>query len=368
MQIKQARLYQVDLPLNRPFTTSAIHMIAKKTIILALMDADGTIGYGECAALEFPFYSEEFRAGAWHLLITELLPLVIGHEINHPDETEQLFSHFRKNKMAKSAVNSALWDLYAKQHHESLAQALGGQKTRVETGVSIGIQASPSALVETVHDYLEQGYRRIKMKIRPGKDVEYLRAVRERFPDAVLTADANSAYRLSDVDLLKQIDDLDMQMIEQPLEPGDLIDHATLQEQLQTPLCLDESIVELADVRKMAQLGSGRIINIKVSRVGGLTAAREIQQYAAQHGIACWGGGMLDAGVQRAQDIAAATLPGYTLANDIAPSARYFNEDIIEPLVQLDGAYIDVPTTPGMGFAINWPVLHKFTVQTTEIK
>lgn len=206
------------------------------------------------------------------------------------------------------------------------------------------------------------------MKIRPGKDWEYLKAVREKFPNATLTADANSAYRLKDAPLLKKLDELELQMIEQPLEPGDLTDHAELQDQIKTPICLDESIVELADVRKMAKLGSGRIINIKVSRVGGLTAARAIQQDAVARGINCWGGGMLDAGVQRAQDIAAATLPGYTLANDIAASARYFNEDIIDPLVELDGTYVDVPEKPGMGFDINWSVLKKYTVKQLEIQ
>lgn len=368
MKIKRAQLYQVDIPLHQPFQTSAVYMTAKKTIILALTDTNDIVGYGECAALEFPYYSEEFRAGAWELLKDQLLPLIVGHEIDHPDDSEQLFHHFRRNKMAKSAVNSALWDLYAKEKGQSLATVLGGNKSRVETGVSIGIQESPAALVKAVRSYLQEGYQRIKMKIRPGKDIEYLRAVRDHFPDATLTADANSAYRLKDVELFKQLDDLDLQMIEQPLEPGDLIDHAELQAQLKTPLCLDESIVELADVRKMIKIGSGRIINIKVSRVGGLTAAKNIQQYAQHHGIDCWGGGMLDAGVQRAQDIAAATLPGYTLANDIAASKRYFNEDIIQPTVELDGTYVNVPDLPGMGFAINWTNLNKFTVQTTEVK
>ncbi|MCI5813157.1 MAG: o-succinylbenzoate synthase [Lactobacillus sp.] len=368
MKVKQAQLYQIDLPLRTPFQTSAVYMTAKKTIILALTDVNGEVGYGECAALEFPYYSEEFRVGAWELLKNQLLPLIVGHEIEHPDESDYILQHFRKNKMAKSAINSALWDLYAKQRGQTLANALGGNKSRVETGVSIGIQESPEKLVNTVQNYLNEGYRRIKVKIRPGKDVEYLRSVRERFPDITLTADANSAYRLTDLNLLKQLDDLDLQMIEQPLEPGDLIDHAELQSQLKTPLCLDESIVELADVRKMAKIGSGRIINIKVSRVGGLTTAKKIQQYAHEHGIACWGGGMLDAGVQRAQDIAAATLPGYTLANDIAPSSRYFAQDIIKPMVELDGTYVNVPDQTGMGFDINWDNLNQFTVQTAEVK
>lgn len=368
MKIQRAQLYQVDLPLRKPFETSAVYMTAKKTIILGLIDADGHVGYGECAALEWPYYSEEFRAGAWALLTDQLLPLVVGHEIDHPDDSEKLFRHFRKNKMAKSAVNSALWDLYAKEQGVPLARALGGTKTKVETGVSIGIQDSPDQLVQVVKRYLADGYHRIKMKIRPGKDLEYLKTVREHFPDATLTADANSAYRISDVPLLKKLDDLDLQMIEQPLEPGDLVDHAELQSQIKTPICLDESIVELADVRKMAKLGSGRIINIKVSRVGGLTAAKAIAQDAESRGIDCWGGGMLDAGVQRAQDIAAATLPGYTLANDIAASSRYFNEDIIDPLVELDGTYVDVPQEAGMGFAINWPVLNKYTVKKQIIK
>lgn len=368
MKVIRANLYQVDLPLRNPFQTSAVYMTAKKTIILELIDQDGTTGYGECAALEFPFYSEEFRAGALSLLKDQLLPLIVGEQIDHPDGTDEIFQHFRKNKMAKSAVNSALWDLYAKQNNESLSKALGGNKSTVETGVSIGIQKSPQDLVNVVDGYLKQGYHRIKMKIRPGQDYDYLKAVRKHFPDANLTADANSAYRLKDVAALKKLDDLNLQMIEQPLEPGDLIDHAELQSQIKTPICLDESIVELSDVRKMAKLGSGKIINIKVSRVGGLTSARKIQATATKYNIQCWGGGMLDAGVQRAQDIAAAALPGYTLANDIAPSSRYFEEDIITPMVVLHGSNINVPNKPGMGYEINWDVLDKYTVGKDTVK
>lgn len=367
MKIVRAKLYQLDLPLKRPFQTSAVYMKAKKTIIVQLFSDTGKEGFGECAALEFPFYSEEFRAGAWELLINQLLPLIVGHEIDHPDETERIFSHFRKNKMAKSAINSALWDLYAKECGQSLAKALGGTKKLVETGISIGIQQSPQQLIQVVRKALETGYHRIKIKIQPGKDFEYLRAVREEFPDVTLTADANSAYRLSDLTLLQRLDELDLQMIEQPLEPGDLVDHAEVQDHLKTPICLDESIVELDDVRKMAQLGSGRIINIKVSRVGGLTSAKKIQADARERGIDCWSGGMLDAGVQRAQDIAIATLPGYTLANDIAPSSRYFAEDIISPQVELTGTNVKVPTNPGMGFEINWSVLDQYTVKTMEV-
>lgn len=367
MKILRAKLYQVDLPLKQPFQTSAVYMTAKKAIIVQLDDASGRSGFGECAALEYPFYSEEFRAGAWQLLIRQLLPLVVGHEIDHPDDTEHLFRHFRKNKMAKSAVNSALWDLYAKTLDQPLSKVLGGDKEEVETGISIGIQKSPQKLVEIVKQSLDTGYHRIKMKIQPGQDFEYLSAVRERFPDAVLTADANSAYRLADLPLLQRLDQLDLQMIEQPLEPGDLIDHAELQSRLKTPLCLDESIVEFDDVRKMIQLGSGKIINIKVSRVGGLTAAKKIQAYAQQHGVDCWSGGMLDAGVQRAQDVAVATLPGYTLANDIAPSSRYFAEDIINPMVELTGSNVKVPQRSGMGFDINWQILNRYTVKKIEL-
>lgn len=368
MKIKEAKLYQINLPLRKPFETSFAKMQYKKCIILELIDDQGNSGFGESSAFDIPFYNEEFRSGSWSLLQEQLLPEIVGQQIQHPDDIYQIFAGIRKNNMSKSAVNSALWDLFAQQQHLSLAAALGGTKTKIETGVSIGVQSSPQTLVEAVRDYLNIGYRRIKMKIKPGKDYEYLAAVRDEFPDAMLMADANSAYRLADAPLLQKLDDLNLIMIEQPLEPGDLLDHAHLQSQLKTSICLDESVTSLDDTRKMIELKSGRIINIKVARVGGLGIARQIQKLAAANGIACWCGGMLDSGIARAANVAVATLPGYTLPNDIAASTRYYAADIISPPVELTGTYVEVPKTVGLGYQIDRTNLKKFTVAAKVVR
>ncbi|KRM89901.1 o-succinylbenzoate synthase [Liquorilactobacillus cacaonum] len=367
MFIKSVKMYKVDLPLNKPFETSFAAMKYKKCVILELKDKDGTIGYGESSALEVPFYNEEFRDGSFELLRTQMLPRIMNVTINHPDEIYDIFSYIRMNNMSKAAINCALWDIYAQQKNQTLAQALGGDKVKVETGVSIGVQNSPEDLVVAVAGYIKDGYRRIKMKIKPGKDYEYIAAVRKNFPEAMLMADANSAYRLKDIEMLKKLDDLNLIMIEQPLEPGDLIDHAALQAQLKTSICLDESIVSLDDVEKMVQLKSGKIINIKVARVGGLGMAKRIQDLAMKNGIECWCGGMLDSGIARAANVAIATLPGYTLPNDIAASHRYYDADIIKPTVELDGTFVNVSNQTGLGYDIDSENLKKFMIEKIEL-
>lgn len=368
MQIKKAILRKLDLPFRDPFETSFTRMTAKKTMLLELEDVSGTKGYSEVSAFDVPFYNEEFRDGAYELLMKQMLPAVVGTEIDHPDDVYPLFESIRRNNMSKSSVNCALWDIYAKLACQPLATALGGTRSKVETGVSIGVQASPQALVDVVTGYIKQGYRRIKCKIKPGKDYEYLAAVRAAYPDVMLMGDANSAYRREDFDMLKRLDDLDLIMIEQPLEPGDLIDHADLQHMIKTPVCLDESIISVDDTKKMIRLGSGKIINIKVARVGGLTIAKQIQALAAKNGIECWCGGMLDSGVARAENVAVATLPGYTLPNDIAASTRYFPRDIIKPEVKLDGTFVDVTDTPGMGYDIDWDAVDDFLIEAGTVE
>ncbi|KRM77441.1 o-succinylbenzoate synthase [Secundilactobacillus collinoides] len=367
MKIVEATLRKVDIPLRDPFETSFLRMYAKKTTILELKDEDGTFGYGEFSAFNLPFYNEEFRDGGFDLLSELILPKIVGREIKHPDDMYDLIKSIRRNNMAKSAVNCALWDIYSKQQNEPLAKALGGTKSKVEVGVSIGVQKSPEQLVEVVRGYLNDGYKRIKCKIKPGKDYDYLAAVRAEFPTVQLMGDANSAYRPDDFELLKRLDPLNLIMIEQPLEPGDLLYHAKLQKQIKTPICLDESVTSLEDTDKMIELGSGKIINIKVSRVGGLSIAKKIQQRAMENGIKCWCGGMIDSGVARAENIAIATLPGYVLANDIAPSIRYYDRDIITPMVQMNRAFVDVPEEAGIGFDIDWTNMNEFTLETKKI-
>ncbi|MBB1078404.1 o-succinylbenzoate synthase [Limosilactobacillus sp. STM2_1] len=367
MKIVSIRLYKISLPLRFFFTTSTGQLTTKDFILLSLTDEDGHTGYGECSAFPTPFYTEEFRDSAFLLLKDQLLPALLNQSIKSPQQLQDLFRPIRRNNMAKAAVDTAIWDLFAKQNHQSLAKAIGGNKSLVTAGISIGIQPSPNKLVEKVRNYLQAGYQRIKVKIKPGADYQYLKAVRNEFPDIMLMADANSAYRLADTDKLKQLDELHLLMIEQPLEADDLLHHAQLQQQLATPLCLDESINSLADAQAMYQLGSGKIINIKVSKVGGLTTANKIQEFAQTHQLNCWCGGMLGSGVARAADIAVATLPGFTLPNDISASQRYFNHDIIKPEIDLTNGKIKVPTAPGIGYDLNWDIIRRYTTEKVTL-
>lgn len=273
MRITTAHLYKINLPLQTPFITSFGQMITKDFTLLVLNDEDGYSGYGECSAFSFPFYTEEFRDSAYLLLKNTLIPMILNQELTSPAELKDLFTGIRRNNMAKAAIDTAMWDLYAKRNHQSLAKSIGGNKKEILAGISIGIQPSPELLVTKVRQAVKAGYQRVKVKIKPGADYQYLKSVRNEFPHLMLMADANSAYRLRDIDCLKRLDELNLLMIEQPLEADDLLHHAQLQQQLITPICLDESINSLADAQAMEQLGSGRIINIKISKVGGLTIA-----------------------------------------------------------------------------------------------
>lgn len=365
MKITAAHLYKINLPLQSPFRTSFGQMTTKDFTLLALHDEEGNSGYGECSAFSQPFYTEEFRDSAYLLLKNTLIPMILNQELSSPTQLSCYFTTIKRNNMAKAAVDTALWDLYAKRNHQSLARAIGGHKTEVLAGISIGIQPSPELLVTKVRQAVKAGYQRVKIKIKPGADYQYLKAVRNKFPHLMLMADANSAYRLKDIDCLKRLDELNLLMIEQPLEADDLLHHAQLQQQLTTPLCLDESINSLADAQAMEQLGSGRIINIKISKVGGLTAAKMIQAFAEAHQIGCWCGGMLGSGVARAADIAAATLPGYVFPNDISASQRYFAHDIIKPEIKLDNGKINVPTSSGIGYELAWNIIHRYSIEET---
>ncbi len=341
-------------------------MTTKDFTLLVLNDEDGYSGYGECSAFSCPFYTEEFRDSAYLLLKNTIIPMLLNQELASPAELKDLFAVIKRNNMAKAAIDTAMWDLYAKRNHQSLAKAIGGNKKEVLAGISIGIQPSPTALIKKVRQAVQAGYQRVKVKIKPGADYQFLKAVRNEFPHLKLMADANSAYRLQDSKNLQRLDELNLLMIEQPLEADDLLHHAQLQQQLITPICLDESINSLADAQAMEQLGSGRIINIKISKVGGLTIAKEIQSFAQTHQIACWCGGMLGSGVARAVDIAAAALPGYTLPNDISASQRYFAHDIINPEIKLNDGKINVPTNSGIGYELNWNTIHRYTIEETS--
>lgn len=349
------------MKMKNPFTTSFGTLHDKEFLLLEVEDEDGTIGWGESVAFDSPWYTEETVKTTWHMLEDFLIPLLLNREINHPDQVTEIFAPIRKNKMAKASIEGAIWDIYAQQTNQSLAQALGGTKDRIEVGISIGIQDSLEKLVAVVQDYVEQGYKRVKVKIKPGMEIDIVKTLRENFPDVAFMADANSAYSLEDTGLLKQLDAYNLTMIEQPLGADDIIDHAKLQKELQTPICLDESICSLEDARKAIELGSTKVINIKIGRVGGLTEAKRIHDYCETQGIPVWCGGMLEAGIGRAHNIALTSLSNFVLPGDTAGSRHYWEKDIIQPEVIVDSGFIDVPQTIGIGYEIDRAAVETFT-------
>ncbi len=368
MKIVNITIRQLKMKLKDPFTTSFGTFTDRDFLVLEAQDQDGTIGWGESVAFHSPWYNEETLQTNWHILEDFLIPLLLNKEIHHPDEVSELFAPIRKNNMAKSTIEGAVWDIYAQQTNQSLASALGGTRDKIEVGISIGIQQSIEELVELVDGYVKEGYKRIKVKIKPGWDVEVMRILRNTFPNVAMMADANSAYRLEDAELLKQLDAFHLTMIEQPLASDDIIDHAQLQKMLETPICLDESIHSLEDARKAVELGSTKIINIKIGRVGGLTEAKKIHDYCEANDIPVWCGGMLESGIGRAHNVALTTLSNFTLPGDTASSNRYWDKDIIKPEVVSENGYITVPQAAGIGFEIDREAVESFTVDKKHYK
>lgn len=343
------------------FATSFGSFNQKEFILVEARDVSGLSGWGESVAFYAPVYNEETVKTNWHILEDFLIPMILNKEISHPDEVSQIFEPIRKNNMAKAALEGAIWDLYAKQQQKPLYQVLGGTNTKIDVGISIGIQNSIEELLEVIEGHVNEGYKRIKVKIKPGWDVEVIRAIRKQFPTIPLMADANSAYRLEDIELLKQLDEFDLMMIEQPLASDDIVDHAHIQKELKTPICLDESIHSYEDARKAIELGSCKIINIKIGRVGGLTESKRIHDLCEENGIAVWCGGMLEAGIGRAHNVALTTLSNFILPGDTAASSRYWEQDIIDPEVTVHDGIIHVPSEIGIGYTPNLPVIDKFT-------
>ena len=352
VKIERVELYHVQLPLVQPFETSFGREDARDTVIVAVR-GQGLTGWGEAATSVGPWYEYETVETCWHVLRDFLGPRVAGQEVSSPDAVARLMAPVRGHHLAKMGLEAAVWDLLGQAQGCSIASLLGGARERVPVGVSIGVQASVTSLLERIEDYWAQGYSRIKVKIKPGWDVDVVRQIRARFPDVPLMVDANSAYTLADAGRLAALDGYDLMMIEQPLPYDDLVDHAELQRRLRTPLCLDESVPSLAAARAALALGSGRIVNIKPGRVGGLTVARAIHDLCRENGWPVWCGGMLETGIGRAHNVALASLPGFTLPGDISASARYFHQDIVEPafVVNEDGT-MTVPTGPGIGVAV----------------
>ncbi|TCP31275.1 O-succinylbenzoate synthase [Scopulibacillus darangshiensis] len=355
-------LRKVKMRMKNPFTTSFGTLQDKEFFIVEAVNKEGQSGWGESVAFSAPWYTEETVKTNEHVIKDFLIPLLRKRPLEHPDEVSERFSPIRRNNMAKAALDGAIWDLYAKEQGLPLSLALGGEKKQIDVGISIGIQKDISLLLGKVGDAIAKGFKRIKIKIKPGFDVNVIKRVREAFPETPLMADANSAYTLKDIDHLKQLDHYNLMMIEQPLLHDDIVDHAALQKALTTPICLDESIHSLDDAKHAISLGSCKIINVKIGRVGGLTVAKQIHDYCRTKDMPVWCGGMLEAGVGRAHNIALTSLPQFILPGDTAGSSHYWERDIIEPKVIVRDGVIEVPQTPGIGYAIDQEALDAFTV------
>ncbi|MES1039744.1 o-succinylbenzoate synthase [Peribacillus simplex] len=361
MKITEVRLRHLNMDLVAPFTTSFGTFVDKEFILVEVKNGEGLSGWAESVAFSAPWYNEETIKTNWTMLEDFLIPLVLDKEIEHPRDVSDMFSHIRKNNMAKSAIEGAIWDLYAKEMNIPLSMVLGGKLEKIDVGISIGIQKTVPELLAKIEAGLKDGYKRIKMKIQPGWDVDVIREVRNRYPDVPIMADANSAYRLKDIELLKQLDQFDLMMIEQPLSSDDIVDHATLQTEIKTPICLDESIHSVEDARKALELGSCKIINIKIGRVGGLTEAMKIHELCKERNVPVWCGGMLESGVGRAHNIALTTLENFTMPGDTAASANYWHKDIIQPEVTVEDGVITVSKAAGIGYEVDYAAVDEFT-------
>lgn len=371
LQIDSITLREIRLPLVEPFRISSGVTTTRRILLLELVDADGVSTWSECVAGDFPNYSPESIDTATLAIREWLAPRVLGRRFETPEDVSAaLAEDLRGHEMAQAAIEMGAWALAATQAGRSLSSLLGGTRKRIGTGISIGIQSSPEELADKAAKALGEGYRKIKLKIKPGQDLDYVHAVRERLgPEAPLMADANNAYTLDDVDHLVQLDDLDLVMVEQPLAWDDVARHAELQRRMRTPICLDESITNIARAEDMIRLRSGRIINIKPGRVAGFTASKAIHDLCEANDIPVWCGGMLESGIGRAYNVALASLPNFTIPGDVSPSGRYWARDIVSPEWTMDGdGWVDVPEGPGLGVEVDRERIEALTVQEETLK
>ncbi|TQK76152.1 O-succinylbenzoate synthase [Rarobacter incanus] len=355
MHISTIRLHQVTLPLVHSFQTSSHRKSSLTHILVEASDKDGNTGWGEIASPTDPFFCGETTHGAWDISVRHLVPRMLGAQWEHPSEIDAAFAKIRGNEFAKAGFIAAAWALWATASEIPLAAALGATRSEVAAGVSLGIEPTIDALLAQVDRHLSDGYRRVKLKIAPGWDIAPVRAVRAAYPDADLHVDANGAYPSTPeaAALLAQLDEFGLTMIEQPFSPRDFLAHAALQSRIATPICLDESVVDVADLATMIHLDAGRVLNIKVSRMGGLTQALAAHDAAQRAGIPVWCGGMHEFGVGRAANVALSALPGFTLPSDVSGSDKYFARDVITaPVVAVSGM-VTVPQAAGLGFEVD---------------
>jgi O-succinylbenzoate synthase len=368
MKIESITLREIQMPLVHVFETS-FGKTTMRRVILAEVHADGVVGWGECVAGEHPYYSDEAVGTAWFSLTEELGPALLGASIERAGDCQKLFARVRGHRMAKASLEAALWEIEAEQKKLPLWKLLGGTREEIVCGVSIGIQESPEKLEEKIATELDAGYQRIKLKCKPGWDVKIFERMRERWPDILMSCDANSAYTTDDFAHLKDFDRFNLLMIEQPLWNDDFYFHAKLQKQIKTKICLDEAIRHARDAEASIDLGACGIINIKVGRVGGFTEAKKVHDVCEKNKIPVWCGGMLETGIGRSQNVAISTLSGFTLPGDVSASTRYWKEDIIEPEVTVSKqGTIKPPTAVGRGFELKKDLIEKLTVRKEVIK
>ncbi|MGA2003519.1 MAG: o-succinylbenzoate synthase [Terriglobales bacterium] len=363
MKIESVTLREIHMPLVHFFETSFGRVYSRR-ILLVSIDADGVRGWGECVAGEDPFYSSEWTESAWPTIKNYLAPALLRGEVRSGRDCPALFARVRGHRMSKAGLENAVWDMEARQKQQPLWKLLGGSRREIACGVSIGIQDSPEQLMQNIETELAAGYRRIKIKVKPGWDLNVLEKIRSRWADILLSVDANSAYTLDQVEHLREFDAFKLLMIEQPLWHDEIYLHARLQKAIQTAICLDESIHHARDADFALETGACRIINIKVGRVGGFTEAKKVHDVAQAHGVPVWCGGMLESGVGRTHNIALSTLESFRLPGDVSASKRYWKEDIIEPEVEVrEDGMIAIRDDPGTGYQVREDLVKKFTVR-----
>ena len=368
LKIDAIHLREINMPLAYPFETS-FGLTTGRRILLVELESDGLTAWGECVAGEHPYFSEEMIDTAWTITETELAPRLLEAELSHGGEVPHLFKPVRGNRMAKAALENAMWDLEAQAEGVPLSELLGGIRKVIPCGVSIGIQPSPGHLMDKIAKELDAGYQRIKLKCKPGWDTNIFEAVRNRWPQILLSCDANSAYRMKDLDHIAGWDQFNLLMIEQPLWYDDFYFHAMLQKRIETPICLDESIRNRRDALAAIDMESCKIINIKVGRVGGFSEAIAVHNAAEERGIPVWCGGMLETGIGRAHNIALSSLPNFSLPGDVSASSRYWTEDIVEPAITVSSTgEIVVPTTAGSGYPILKGRIEALTVRRSSLR
>ena len=368
MKLERVELFVLRLPLKRAYETSGSRE-THQTRVICRAQAEGIAGWGESVAPEQPWYSGETPKTVWYALEEYIVPQLFRADLKTPEDTSRTLGWIREHRMAKATIEMAIWDLFAKRAGTPLSALLGGTRDRILCGVAIGIHPSVEALIETIERELKGGYQRVKLKVKPGADGHVAEAVRNRFPDLAFMLDANSAYTLADLPLFRRIDAYHPTMIEQPLAYDDIVDHATLQKEIATPICLDESIHSAEDARKAIEIGATKIVNIKAGRVGGLAEAKRVHDVCAAHEVPVWCGGMLEMGIGRAHNVHLAALPNFRLPGDVSASARYFETEIIgEPFVVERDGTMKVPAGPGIGVTVLEDAIRELALQTKEYR